>query len=717
MSNYATIARLLLSELYNVAGATHCGPDLAYTQYHPDVKIYPALDVPLITPSQCFHPKLAVVFDFTYKFTADFTSTTGFTTERPVAKETLERVGEALTRFFDYYFEYVLSYGKRADKSKTNFQFGLDTRSAIRQLVDWSSKPPEDDVNQFINEVLNFFLMGVSVEKTVNEVGGCTISFTDNYNFVKNKKVRLLFDQTFGILNQLFVPMVPVMAWASGRLYPDWMFPIFDGYITSPDSSVTGGFSELQVHCKDVLELARISTEMVNPSLIQNSELMKKTHINIFSQPLFGMDHLEIVQTLFRGGDLVFDPERQRLVSSVSSFLTSGSSAASAASVGFTKRNILNFAALGEFDLYQDQNLTSTQTPAAELARGAVLRTEWNLKTALQTCSHKRRRGLIIWGQSITPYRLFATTSPQTFTGEFSSRLEILQNIAQLVYYTFYVDGYGDVHYHPRRLTNDFLQHEVISAPYGNMTKIPYNFPGSQVIGEGETTNSSSRVNVDELTTFLRVEGQDPFASPDSNAMLMVGSAVDENYMARFGYRRKSIRNELFNYNPVLADRDGKQLTLMDLCAKALLQFSNSELYTSSRTLIFRPELKIAAPVLFFEDDDVFYCQSASHSIRMNGEATTTINGNLGRKFLEAPTDLMSFIILNEKIYKYDGAPPPPPANATPEDIQRYYATYYGINEIPFAKWLRELDSQQKMFDTFEREKSKGMADMGTAFD
>ena len=64
MSNYATIAQLLISELYNAAGTTNCGPDLAYTQYHPDVKLFPTIPAPLITPSQCFHPKLAVVFDF-----------------------------------------------------------------------------------------------------------------------------------------------------------------------------------------------------------------------------------------------------------------------------------------------------------------------------------------------------------------------------------------------------------------------------------------------------------------------------------------------------------------------------------------------------------------------------------------------------------------------------------------------------------------------------
>jgi hypothetical protein len=699
VSNYATIARLLISELFNESGTTNCGPDLAYAQNHPEVRKTSLGYVPYIIPSQCFHPKLAVVFDFTHKFTADFTSATGLSTERPVSKETLNRVGAELTRFFDYYFEYVLSYGVRSDKSKANWQFGLGTRSEIRQLVDWSSGQPEDDLNLFINEILNFFLMGASVEKTVNEIGSCTINFANNYNFRNNLKTRLLFDPAFSILNQLFVPMVPVMVWTSGRLYPDWMFPLFDGYVVSPDISTTGGFSELQINCKDALELARVSTEMINPSLIQTAEISKQTNINIFTQPLYGQDHLQIVKTLFQGGELVYDPTNQRLKST--EVITTGA-----------HKDTLNFAALDKFDVYSNNDLDSVGSPTLALSQGAMLKKDWNLKIALNKCSHKYRfRNLVIWGQSITPYRIFGTNPNNTVTGEFSSRLEILQNIAQLVYYNFYIDGYGNVNYHPMRLANKFLLYEIVDAINGVIIENQYVFPGVQVIGDSEATNSSSRVNIEELVTFLRVEGQDPIVQSEWTQQALIGYAVDANLMSRFGYRRKSIKNELLNVNPLLSDRNGRRVTLMDMCAKALLQYSNGELYTSSRTIIFRPELKLAAPVFFPEDDEIFNCQSISHSIRVNGEATTTINANLGRKPKEIPSDLMSFILINEKITKMNVKMPPMLFDATPAEIQEYYESYYGINEIPFAKWVQELDDQKKAFNDYENEKAQAIAD------
>jgi len=639
-------------------------------------------------PSNFFHPKVVCCFDFTYKFVGDgFVSPTGIESQRPVSEATLLRVSAQLQRFFKYYYDYILGYYNKRDPQKE-----------LRKNINDVQINTEEDANLFVNYVINFYLSSISVDQNLNDIGTCSLTLTDNTGYRFGKTLRLFFDETFSILRQLFAPMVRMSIWSSGRLYTNWMFPLFEGHIVSVEPSNAAGFGSLSITAKDVLEIARISTEMVSPSVLQWKELQKQNYINIYSQPFFGVDHMEIFKMMFLGGKLTWDPKKQRL---------------GPEDPGFQKTKNTNFSALGNFDYASDDG--GKKWPWEITENNAVPYKQFNLKRALQDLKSSRARYAVAWGFGMTPFRSTSTASGQTYTAEFAGRLEVLQNIAELVYFNFYVDGRGNVHYHPMRMANQYIGCDIFTkkkykgAGYSEAIH-PDPFWQSQLILEEESTNFAKRVNVEELVTFLKVSGQPAWITgnqPQPELMGLVGAAADFDLMARFGLRRRTPQCPLLNWAVKLPGVNGKPYYLTDMIAKALLQYANAELYTASATLIFRPELSLGRPMLSVRDNSVFFLQSISHSIDINGQASTTIGASFGRKFWQTPRDLTSFMIISQKIYESNKTLPLLPANATPEDVQKYYEDNFGLTQVPVAEWTADLDKRDQLFQKLEEQMSK----------
>jgi hypothetical protein len=688
------IAKLIMDRFFNPKYAIQHGPGLTNVAQFPSVRegmVQTVPEIPYIVPNEIYRPKIYVTMDFSHVFTADFSESTRVVNQRPVSAETVKRAAMDMKGYFDYYFEYVLSFG------------GKGRRSRLATLITRAlEQDTEDDIILFMNYFLNFYLSSISVDKSVNDIGSATAVFRNQVNFIGSgehkHKVKLFFDETFSILRQIFVPMVPIMIWARGRIYRDWYFPIFDGYITSINPSESGGGQDqVSLNCRDSLELARISQEMVNPSIIQFDEIVRQSNVNIFSQPLYGLDHLQIFRTMFLGGKLAYDPEQQRILPG---------------NPIFEKSSRLNFMALGNYKDSNDVDPAGKHPDEVVEQEAAIHQDQFNLKTALEKTSHvKRPRYVMTWGTSITPYRIFSTTSPQIFTAEFTSRLDIIKNIADLVYFNFYVDGWGHICYHPMRLTNDFLLYDNKAAkptdldkPTGTPFPHKHIFPGVQLLGSEESFTKNNRINSEELITFLRVSGTNPFLSGTAGELVdLIGSAIDLEKMAKFGYRRRSVKNPLFNFNVQLPGKSGRKASFMDLVAKSLMQYNNAELHTTQQSIPFRPELQLARPIFNPYDRNVYYCQSMSHTVNINADATTSINGNYGRKEKEMPPDLYSFILLSEKIFELNGQIPPLSQFSTQEEVEEYYQEFFALDKIPFLDWVDDLVDQREMFDAYEK--------------
>jgi len=639
------IAEMLIKALYS--GFTNCGPPrtqggpsratLAYfPRVVPDVSSY-VKDVPYIVPDVCYHPEIYVTIDFTYQFTLSSTKIKG---KRPVDPNVLKNTTKRLLKFFNYYIRYAYSYAKKGDDA---------ILSEVDFITQQAEAGDEDAQSLFLNNVVNFFFTNFSVSRGRGQIGSATITLKDNPNYRMGRRENIFFESLAPILNQIFVPMLPVMLWARGRIYKDWFFPIFDGYLMRAAPADASGFTSVDLSCLDSLELARVSQEMINPAIIQVEEFREQSSINIYSKPLYGNDHLEIFDRMFHGGKLIYNADSKRFVSE-SEVQTNSANAG--------KQDGLDFARLGDYGRATDAWAETGYGPESVADTRAVHNTEFNIERALFKTKHSNRKRMTVsWGSHITPYRLFNTRTPQTYTSDFSSRLDVLREIAGMVYYDLYVDGWGNVQYHPMRFANYFLQHDIryisksgVSVEHENI------FPGTQVIGPHERVTSSKSLNMEEMVTFLRLQGSPVVSSDDPTLQVfLMGSYTDMHLMRRFGYRRESVSNTLFNENPDVACSDGTTRKFMNMAAEAVLKYANAGLYTMEENIIFRPELEVALPLYIQDSREVFYVDSINHSGTIGGDATTTISASFGRKEKDPAPDLFNYIIASQQIYKLSG--------------------------------------------------------------
>jgi hypothetical protein len=676
MSRSDQIAKLLLEKYFK--SRVPCGPNLADQQSFLSIEEFDAggTKVPYCIPHEGFHPRIAVAIDFFHAFTKD-TNPDVIKAQPLVDRDILYSEASRLRNLAKYYFDF--NYEVR----------GFDL---IKNRSDTAKSP--DEVNAFLNEIFNYFISSVSVTRSRRDVGSATITLKNVRNYRNGVGSSALYNNCVPAFYQLIVPMLPIRVWARGRFYTDYYFPIFDGYIVGVSNKDSSGFFELELACKDVLEIARFSSENIDPALCVIGEYQKMNAINLQGQPFYGHDHMTIVRRLFIGGYL-------RYLSGESGIATIGEEGAKYARNGEVQANYKVYPGYRSYDTpdsgilldrmgdfnYLTNLATDTvgEMPKLLESRGAIKRKEFTIDKMVHDVSHtKNARFVMAWGEEITPYRIFGTATPDYWTSEFASRLDVLQQVAEISYYDFYVDGNGTSHYHPQMLDNLFLNND---AAYFDPTTNKLNkhkdvWSAARIIGPEELIGNSPGINIESMITFVKLRGKNPIVKSVPPEFELVGTATHREFLSRFGYRRALVDSPMFNYNlPV-----GPKITIGDLLAIALLQYQNAELYTTTAQLIFRPELEICRPVYFVEDKTVFYINSITHSINVGGDATTTVNGSFGRKATEPATDLQSFVITQQAIHKFH--------NNTGKELKDADIKEF-LKQLPIEKWSSFLDNRQ----------------------
>jgi len=744
------VAHMIIEELFNENNIASCGPrGDEVDPNNPDVIIevppnshkqsFNRIDRGVdkysknfnYIPHETYRPQVTIGFDFTDSFTAALQKEVAkeheFHSQRLIDKTILMQRAKEVLQFVKYYFEYTNTYKTYKTYNSTTGQ-KTDTKLEYENLSQYEIVT-ENAANKLLNEAFNMFMTSITVTRSRGDIGSATINFKNVRNYVNGKSTGPLYDYSVGILRDLLVPMLPVKLWARGRFYNQWFFPIFDGYIVATTVKDTEGFAEIEIICKDVLEIARFTTEMINPALVNIAEMAKVDGINLQNMPFYGHDHMELVKALLMGGGLEFDPtgtNTQKLNAidpynnvkkgfkwidgiglvptdqfgtvlkeknakiwngwiTLSKDLDVGKLRAAAKKEGITPT--LTLQQLEEFDWYSNIQQSSLDKLDGKLEEGPIRQEEFTIDRIVKEVSHSEtKRKILAWGSKLTPYRIWGIQSPDMFSATFASRLEVMQEIAKNVYYDLYVDGAGTVHYHPYRFTNDYLFNDAIyvQPKANNLHPHPVVWPGVYVIAPEESTSHNEIVNFEELITFLKLRGQDPQSAVLSDLGAIVGSATHKDYLERFGYRRALEENPLFNFNfsldAVANSASNASVTFMDLVAASLLIYRNGSLHTKDSTIIFRPELDVGRPIYYPEDDMVFYIDSISHSITIGGDATTSITASYGRKIYETPIDLQSFLQMQEGMWKFGE--------------QNIDAKSF-IAQLPVTEWKNFLDKTQ----------------------
>lgn len=643
---------LLEQEIFS--GKVACGKNLDYTQLvkkrtQASTHI-PELDN--LIADNVYTPQVQLAIDFSHTFVQNMEFTTADNSktlingQRIVDQSTIMSTAKSLLYYYKYYYEYIVTYCQDASNTIPE-QSAKDNQD--------TSLAGEAQAVEFINKIVNYFLTSVNVNRVRNQISTCNLTFRDNPQYsAKGKATRLFYDAGLPLLGQLFAPMLPFTVWARGRIYSDFMFPIFTGYITRVTYANDQGYTTLRLDGKDCLELARISLENLNPATIQQAEANLNS-LNFFNKPFYGIDHIQIVKAMFLGGSAIWS-EDGRTIASIESLKSNQ------ATDGPKIFPVGNFQpADEESDITPADILNNTAIPIEYFSLASIL-------SRLGTNDPNNPsffRYLCTWGYNLTPYRPFGVGSRDTYTSVFSTRLDVLQNVAATVYYEFYTDGAGNVHYHPMRLANDFLLYDsfypkdVAIEMGGSSTTLrgvvvnQHRFPFSQVVSNEELTSISKTKNIEELKTYCVFRGTPPVDSAQQpDTYNLVGFHRDDINLAKFGYRREDRNSTMVNENPGILDSKGSYRPSLNAMAKVFMDYANGELYTMTASMLFRPELELCAPLYLVEDNEIFYVQSISHTIEIGSAATTVVNASFGRHELEPEVDILSYMLHTEMLDK-----------------------------------------------------------------
>ena len=395
-----------------------------------------------VVPQDTYRPQIKVTIDFAHKFVDSGVNQPGTNVVDP---RVLERETQRIFNFAQRYFQYEGSVGE---------QFGLDVHDTI-DPTDINIKgaklhvplAPANTLQRvrYLNNILNYFLTSVNVTRTRNAIGNASLRFKGIKNPIHKSpdatgNNRIFFNSVFDKFNQIISPMLPIKIWAKGRLYRNWWFPIFDGYVFAVSPTDSGGFVEFQIECKDVLELARTSIEMLKPALIPIAEDESKTknYVNILSKVFQGYDHFKIIKAMILGDPIEYDPDA--VVKQSMRILKKSEKAARAANAeAVSKMQALeNFVHVTDGSNVDPLLAALEDRAIHEVDAGTDLSYMIN-KTAHGSAGPDQIAGtprkLVTWGAELTPYRVMEFVSPKLFDSTFSSRLDIISQVAKTVYF------------------------------------------------------------------------------------------------------------------------------------------------------------------------------------------------------------------------------------------------------------------------------------------
>lgn len=212
----------------------------------------------------------------------------------------------------------------------------------------------------------------------------------------------------------------------------------------------------------------------------------------------------------------------------------------------------------------------------------------------------------LLWGHTNDVYAYMFKQLSLRFD-EFMTKADILNNLANLTHYVTYIDGAGNLHYHPPKFEDSYRvmldgdtedeEHDLTYA-----------------IFDDDTISQSYSQNEGEVCTVARGFGEGDFGIPQK----IRESGAEPNYMKanlvwvdgvrRFGFRERKVSTAAFN-----------NLQLLTLFTAGFIIRANQERYQMSAQVIMRPELQPDRPIYDFNKNKWYHIRSVTHTYMAGG--------------------------------------------------------------------------------------------------
>lgn len=510
----------------------------------------------------------------------------------------------------------------------------------------------EENPLVFFNLMVNSFISSVVVDRTRKGESTAHLELRfQNYEYP-------FFEATWDIFEQVFSPMFPVRIYMKSR-FKNELIPVFTGYVTDFTYSDSSGFLSISLGCTDVTKLLEINPINIAPAIVE---------WRAFGQPLFDKDGR------FRGR-VVANVFTQMTAENILKTLILGTQGAPQRLINL---GISSVDGLGVAREVRKQLLVKEQTENDNKA-GAIREKRNIVNYFYRIIPASVFKPELIYGATkIVPYLYLDMAESPIFQSDIVSRMDVIRDLSDRTYHEFFADEVGNFWFVPLRLNPAFLIYDIIldKKKESSFKRIKNVDPRTYILTEDEIISASFTVNDRAMVSAVDVFGEYPFteggAGNDIMTWALRGFYTDSKLVRQIGVRWQRVKMPLLNnLNLALSGElvralEQKQITqlreagktkeadelkqkmnrvlammranssnlqgLLNQLAKVYLQYLNSTAYTSSVSLVLRPEMNVAKPVYFPNRKELFYIDSISHSITVGSEASTKLTLSSGRK-------------------------------------------------------------------------------------
>lgn len=401
------------------------------------------------------------------------------------------------------------------------------------------------------------------------------------------------------------------------------MTRVFTGIVNSVQDGYSGKDETIVIQAEDVTKYMRLSYINVNPALLlDRAKDVNQTpdqKITVWTNILKGLNAPDIIRLLTLGHDYVV--KKTSHIQSID---------------GIGYYDIGNTAKIGtklrfnpeDNSFVEVTGTTSRKKISFKQALGALFTT-----STVHVVDPFRNNKSSLKG--FRPYELSIGTSWSFYQGEWKTRRELADRVAEDTHFVFYADRNGEIWFHPPRFNNSWI--------LGADNPKVYVADTNSIISYGFVESDQNIYSSVYVTT-------EPDFALDSLQTLgwYTASVRDDGVLLKYGQRFFTASN------PIINTKDRRDTALVAY-AKSLLQRLLAGKYQGQITLTGRAEIEPGRPIYVPIINRIYYIETVDHNFTFGGQHTTTLSVSYGRKPWEYLPELMTFSA-NDEVYMTDAA-------------------------------------------------------------
>lgn len=504
---------------------------------------------------------------------------------------------------------------------KTQFIDYLTHYFKVRNKLYVDGVSLDENLNRFVNQSITS-VRTTNADKLGTGTASISLECVD-YQWIFQDNSDSIFTELFG--KPIFLEGLYFTIDGIGRYNPNKYYRIFTGSISSVTFIDNPLERRIELQAKDLSRLLGISRYNTHPAFLESDMAAIQGKATIFASNLTDLGNIEIANIIIPD----IDAESGKWSNQVDKYSP---------------------ASLREMWKNTDKLVRTEQTPTGDTD---IVEENFQVCYAKSAASFDKKDVptpyKLLWGDTVVEGEAFTKDSKnkhpiynkmfnisQLRISEFKTRLDVLNEVSMLSLFATYIDGSGNIHFHPYRY--DYLSMEDEDTPviplYEGEAISRYGTGEKEnkylyTLDPGESLSESSSMNEDDIVTALRVNGQGDFGIWQSmkkiNPEHIRPFLLWRDGARRYGLRERNVSTGAFN--------SGEQV---ESFAIALFMRMYLEREKMTVTIPFRPELQIDRPFYIKHRKHVYHIKGISHSYstgsdRGPGDFTTTVTLFAGR--------------------------------------------------------------------------------------